>query len=82
MPDVVEDGNTFAENAAKKATETALLLQHWVLAEDSGLAVDALEGQPGIYSARYSGQDATDDRNNELLLQELAGTAAGQRGAA
>ena len=54
IAEVVEDGETFAENAAKKAREPALELSRWVLAEDSGLMVDALDGRPGIYSARYS----------------------------
>jgi XTP/dITP diphosphohydrolase len=70
--DVVEDGQTFAENAAKKAVQQAELLQHWVLGEDSGLVVDALDGQPGIRSARFSGPAATDDTNNASLLERLA----------
>lgn len=70
--EVIEDGNTFAENAAKKASEPAKLIRRWVIGEDSGLIVDALNGRPGIYSARYSGPDATDDTNNALLQQELA----------
>ncbi len=73
--EVVEDGQSFAENACKKATEQALHLRHWVLGEDSGLAVDALDGRPGIYSARYAGQNASDDDNNRLLLEELADVA-------
>ena len=72
IDEVVEDGQTFAENAAKKAREPALELSRWVLAEDSGLMVDALDGRPGIYSARYSGEGATDARNNANLLSELA----------
>ena len=81
VPDVVEDGNSFAENAAKKSVETARNLGTWVIAEDSGLMVDALDGAPGIYSARYSGEGATDDRNNEKLLQELSDVPTEQRGA-
>lgn len=73
IPEVVEDGATFSENAAKKARETALALQQWVIGEDSGLEVAALNGAPGVYSARYSGADATDERNNAKLLSELAG---------
>ncbi|MDR1958032.1 MAG: RdgB/HAM1 family non-canonical purine NTP pyrophosphatase [Planctomycetaceae bacterium] len=69
--DVVEDGHSFAENAVKKAKEQAVFLEHWVLAEDSGLSVDALNGRPGIYSARFSGEKATDARNNELLLEKM-----------
>src|SRR5580693_4727649 len=72
VPEVVEDGNSFAENAAKKATETARRLSEWVLGEDSGLEVDALKGAPGIFSARYSGSGATDEANNAKLLHELA----------
>ena len=70
--DVVEDGDSFAANAALKATEQARHLKCWVLGEDSGLAVDALGGAPGIYSARYSGAEATDQTNNRRLLDELA----------
>ena len=77
--DVVEDGETFAENAALKATQQARHLGHWVLAEDSGLMVDALGGAPGVYSARYSGPDATDQSNNQLLLQQLGDTPLQQR---
>ena len=72
--DVVEDGDTFAANAQKKARELALHLDSWVLADDSGLEVDALKGAPGIYSARYASevQDASsDDNNNAKLIQEL-----------
>jgi XTP/dITP diphosphohydrolase len=80
-PEVVEDGETFAENAQKKASQLAKVLSHWVLAEDSGLAVDALGGAPGVYSARYSGEDATDDQNNAKLLTEMAGVPSEKRGA-
>ncbi len=79
--EVEEDGTTFAENAAKKAAEPARLLSQWVIGEDSGLMVDALGGQPGVYSARFSGAGATDERNNQKLQQELAGTPLAQRGA-
>ncbi len=72
VPEVVEDGDTFAANAAKKASEVAVALQQWVIGEDSGLTVDALNGAPGIYSARYSGDNATDEQNNAKLMQELA----------
>ena len=65
---VVEDGDTFAANAALKAIQQAKHLGHWVLADDSGLAVDALDGAPGVRSARYSGVGATDTSNNRLLL--------------
>lgn len=81
VPDVVEDGSTFAENAAKKATEVARQIGQWVIGEDSGLKVDALNGAPGIYSARYSEPNATDDRNNAKLMRELTDVADEKRGA-
>lgn len=81
VPEVVEDGSTFAENAAKKASQTALAVRQWTIGEDSGLMVDALQGQPGIYSARYSDPGATDERNNLKLQQELAGVPPERRGA-
>jgi len=69
--EVQEHGATFAENAALKATVQARHLDAWVLGEDSGLSVDALGGDPGVYSARFSGPDATDEKNNRLLLEKL-----------
>ncbi|MEQ8837147.1 MAG: non-canonical purine NTP pyrophosphatase, partial [Lacipirellulaceae bacterium] len=69
--EVVEDGDSFAANAQKKAIEQAQQLNCWVLADDSGLEVDALEGRPGIYSARYAGPEATDEENNAHLIEEL-----------
>jgi XTP/dITP diphosphohydrolase len=77
--DVDETGTTFAENAALKATEQAKLLGRWVLAEDSGLTVDALKGQPGVYSARYAGKHGDDEANNDKLLKELEGVAMDRR---
>jgi XTP/dITP diphosphohydrolase len=68
---VVEDGDTFAENARLKAAGYAKTLSRWVLADDSGLLVDALGGEPGVFSARYAGPAATDDANNCLLLDRL-----------
>ncbi len=68
---VPEEGRTFAENAVLKATQQARHLGTWVLADDSGLMVDALAGAPGVHSARYSGQNATDQSNNRLLLEKL-----------
>jgi XTP/dITP diphosphohydrolase len=79
VPEVVEDGDSFAENAAKKASETARRLSEWVLGEDSGLAVDALAGAPGIFSARFSGPGATDESNNAKLLVDLSGVPDKQR---
>jgi XTP/dITP diphosphohydrolase len=69
--EVVEDGDSFAANAALKAVQQAKHLGKWVLADDSGLTVDALGGAPGIYSARFAGPDATDEDNNRHLLDEL-----------
>jgi XTP/dITP diphosphohydrolase len=69
--DIVENGDTFAANAALKATTQARHLSRWVLADDSGLEVDALGGAPGVYSARFAGPDATDEDNNRLLLRQL-----------
>src|SRR5690349_5938045 len=63
-PEVVEDGATFEENARKKASETARALHQWVLGEDSGLVVPALNGRPGVYSARYAGRQGDDAANN------------------
>ncbi len=82
FPDAIrveETGATFAENAALKATEQARHLGRWVLADDSGLAVDALGGDPGVASARFSGPGATDATNNRLLLEKLAATPLEQR---
>ncbi|MBI2089409.1 MAG: XTP/dITP diphosphatase [Deltaproteobacteria bacterium] len=72
-PEVAEDGRSFEENALKKARALADFSGMPTLADDSGLEVDALGGAPGIHSARYSGEDANDARNNEKLLQALAG---------
>ena len=71
--DVVEDGDSFEANAIKKAREAAEVAGCDALADDSGLCVDALNGAPGIYSARYAGEDATDEQNNEKLLKNLEG---------
>jgi XTP/dITP diphosphohydrolase len=73
--DVVEDRDTFRGNALKKATEIAKVARMPCLADDSGLEVDALDGRPGVYSARYAGEGATDAENNVKLLDELSGTA-------
>lgn len=81
IPEVDEDGTTFAENAAKKASEVARRLNRWVIGEDSGLQVDALNGAPGIYSARYSGEGATDESNNRKLIADLATIPDEKRGA-
>jgi XTP/dITP diphosphohydrolase len=73
MPEAIEDGATFEDNAYKKAIHYAKVLGLPCLADDSGLVVDALEGRPGVYSARYSGPGATDWSNCEKLLGEMAG---------
>src|SRR5438874_4937792 len=62
-PEVVEDGDTFEANARKKATQLARALDRWVLGEDSGLVVPALKGRPGVWSARYAGQQGNDAAN-------------------
>ncbi|MEO1618722.1 MAG: RdgB/HAM1 family non-canonical purine NTP pyrophosphatase [Planctomycetota bacterium] len=79
--EVDETGETFAENAALKATEQAKHLGRWVLAEDSGLCVDALKGAPGVYSARFAGTHGDDAANNAKLLSDLEGVAPPSRGA-
>jgi XTP/dITP diphosphohydrolase len=81
VPEVEEDGLTFAANAARKASEVARQLNRWVIGEDSGLQVDALGGAPGIYSARYSGAGATDEKNNQKLIADLANVPDEKRGA-
>jgi len=73
--DVVEDRDTFRGNAIKKAIEIAAVAGMPCLADDSGLEVDALGARPGVYSARYAGEGATDAENNLKLLDELSGTA-------
>lgn len=70
-PEIEESGETFEENATLKAVAVSQIHQGWVIADDSGLEVDALGGAPGVYSARYSGEDATDAANNALLLKNL-----------
>ncbi len=81
VPTVPETGLTFIENALIKARNAARHTGLPALADDSGLAVDALHGRPGIYSARYSGPDADDLANNRKLLEELAGVPEQDRGA-
>lgn len=71
--DVPETGTTFAENAYQKAAAIAEELNTIVLADDSGLEVAALDGKPGIYSARFAGEHGNDEKNNEKLLADLAG---------
>lgn len=81
LSDVTETGQTFEENARLKAETIAQILQQPVLADDSGLKVDALDGMPGIYSARFSGVHATDAGNNAKLLHEMTDVPDDKRGA-
>ena len=76
---VEETGGAFADNARLKACRQAAHLRQWVLADDSGIEVDPLNGAPGVYSARFAGHDATDEQNNERLLAELAETPLDRR---
>lgn len=71
IPDIEETGSTFEENAVIKAKAVFEVVKIPVLADDSGLEVDLLSGRPGVYSARYSGKDATDEKNNAKLILEL-----------
>lgn len=79
MPE--ETGTTFAENAILKAEAVARQTGHMAIADDSGLEVDALDGAPGVYSARYSGDGATDELNTQKLLQALQGVPPNERNA-
>lgn len=71
LPDIIESGSTFEENAKIKAETVFNNLEIPTIADDSGLVVEQLDGRPGVYSARYSGEGATDKENNEKLLLEL-----------
>jgi XTP/dITP diphosphohydrolase len=78
---VDETGETFADNARLKACQQAQHLHRWVLGEDSGLSVHALAGAPGVYSARFSGQGANDESNNQLLIEKLGDLPLAKRAA-
>ena len=78
-PDVVEDGNTCEANAVKKATAIAAATGLAAVADDTGLEVDALDGRPGVYAARYAGEQATYEDNYKKLLRELSGVPRGRR---
>jgi len=80
--DVEETGTSFTENALEKARHAAAATGLAAIGDDSGLAVDALGGRPGVYSARYAGPGASDDDNIDKLLAELAGVSDAERGAA
>lgn len=80
LPDIIEDGLTFADNALIKAKAVAEALGMPVMADDSGLCVDQLDGAPGVYSARYAGEGAGDEANNRKLLDELLRVGAKSSG--
>lgn len=79
--DIEEDGTSFIENARLKAVGQAQFLGRWCIGEDSGLVVPALDGAPGIYSARYSGPNANDESNNRLLLENMSELRGEERAA-
>ncbi len=79
LPDVVEDGETLEANAVKKASAVSAATGLPALADDTGLEVEPLGGEPGVYSARYAGPDATYDDNNRKLLAALEGVSANRR---
>jgi len=79
VPEAIEDGLTFVENAIKKARNACEHTGLPSIADDSGIEVDAINKAPGIYSARFSGEDATDAENNKKLLAELEGVASSER---
>jgi XTP/dITP diphosphohydrolase len=81
IPPIVEDGKTFYENALKKATTVAQLTGQLTIADDSGIEVEALGGKPGVTSARFAGEDASDYENNAKLLKGLEGVPPDKRGA-
>lgn len=82
LPETVEDGATFVDNALKKAREASQFSDLPVLADDSGLVVEGLNGRPGVFSARFAGPDADDAANNRKLLEELALLPSASRAAA
>jgi len=81
IPEIIEDGITFSENASKKALTVARFTGHIAVADDSGLEVDALNGAPGVYSARFAGEKATDSENINKLMTLLKDTPSAKRGA-
>jgi XTP/dITP diphosphohydrolase len=82
FPETIEDGNTFRDNALKKAREALRFTGLPALADDSGLVVDVLNGRPGVHSARFAGEGAGDEANNRRLLEELNGIPDNRRQAA
>ncbi len=81
VPKIEEDGKSFTENALKKARFYSEYFGKLAVADDSGLEVDALKGLPGVYSARYAGEGAPDQENNQKLLREMEGVPISKRGA-
>jgi len=79
IPEIIEDGESFLQNALKKAKLVSGITSEIVLADDSGLQVDILGGEPGIHSARYAGDNATDEQNNKKLLSKLKGISLQNR---
>ncbi len=82
LPEVLEDGATFTENAVKKAQTIARLTRRLTVADDSGLAVEALQGRPGVFSSRYGGEGGTDGKRCARLLAEMESVPEGKRQAA
>ena len=81
VPVICESGLTFKENALIKAESVASFTKKITIADDSGLEVDSLDGKPGVYSARFAGENASDEENNKKLLRELEGVPTSKRGA-
>lgn len=81
VPEIEEDGKSFAENALKKARFYSKYFGKLTIADDSGLEVDGLQGLPGIYSARYAGERASSQENSQKLLREMQGLPISKRGA-
>ncbi len=79
IPEIEEDGDTFEENASKKAIEVAQITRKLTLADDSGLEIDYLDGRPGIHSARFAGDNATDADRNQKVLDLLKDVPGPQR---
>ena len=79
VPEVPETGTTFVENAIIKARHAAEVTGLPAISDDSGIEVDALDSRPGVYSARYAGENASDENNNNLMLKELQGVPAAKR---
>lgn len=79
IPNIAETGSSFEENAILKAEAVAKLLNKMVISDDSGLIIDALGGRPGIYSARYAGEEKDDEKNIDKVLRELADVPAEKR---